>query len=193
MTRDTCPDLTLSKHIQHIEWYNTEDTLGSDHCILKTLIHTRPLKRPSTRARLPDWTSFRKSLPQTSLIDNGYSSWAQNLMTTLKRHEKCIQTTEDFPAVDNHLLHLWEARRSLTKRWKRQKHYRTLKRRITDLTQQAAEYASQLADSNWIDRCNTAARQMSVKNTWKLFRSLIDPAQSRGETQKHLQRALHNF
>ncbi|KAH7966204.1 hypothetical protein HPB49_014344 [Dermacentor silvarum] len=34
---------------------------------------------------------------------------------------------------------------------------------------------------------------MSGRNTWRLFRSLIDPAQTRGETQRHLHRAFHNF
>lgn len=95
--------------------------------------------------------------------------------------------------VDNHLLHLWEARRSLTKRWRKQKHNRRLKKRILELTQQAAEYAAQLADTNWVDRCNAAARQMSGRNTWRLFRALIDPTQTRKDTQRHLHRAMHNF
>ncbi|KAH7973792.1 hypothetical protein HPB49_005303 [Dermacentor silvarum] len=46
--------------------------------------------------------------------------------------------------------------------------------------QPAKKTSSQLADSNWVNRCNTAARQMSGRNTWRLFRSLIDPAQTRG-------------
>ncbi|KAH7940746.1 hypothetical protein HPB49_005129 [Dermacentor silvarum] len=42
-------------------------------------------------------------------------------------------------------------------------------------------------------RCNTAARQMSSRNTWRLFRALIDPTQTRTETRKHLQHAIHGF
>ncbi|KAH7949545.1 hypothetical protein HPB49_012157 [Dermacentor silvarum] len=34
---------------------------------------------------------------------------------------------------------------------------------------------------------------MSNRNTWRLFRTLIDPGQTRTETQKHLQRAIHAF
>ncbi|KAH7949381.1 hypothetical protein HPB49_008921 [Dermacentor silvarum] len=56
-----------------------------------------------------------------------------------------------------------------------------------------AEYAAPLADLNWVDRCNTAARQLSSRNTWRLSRALIDPTQTRAETQKHLQRAIHSF
>ncbi|KAH7966232.1 hypothetical protein HPB49_014690 [Dermacentor silvarum] len=105
-----------------------------------------------------------------------------------RREEK--QAVSD---VDNHLLHLWEALHSLVRRWRHQKHNRQLKSRIAELTQKAAEYAAQLADSNWVSRCNTAARQMSSRNTWRLFRALIDPTQTRTETQKHLQRAIHGF
>ncbi|KAG0411541.1 hypothetical protein HPB47_011320, partial [Ixodes persulcatus] len=53
--------------------------------------------------------------------------------------------------------------------------------RIAELTQRAAEYAAPLADSNWVDRCNTDARQMSSRNTWRFFRTLIDPNQTRSE------------
>lgn len=194
VNRDTCPDLTLTKNIRHADWINTEDTLGSDHCIVNTIVYTRPLKRPIAQARLPDWTAFRQSLSTpTSLLETGYASWARTLVKTLHKHEKQIQLSEKTTDVDNHLLHIWEARKSLAKRLRRQKHNRKLRLRIRALTQQAAEYAAQLADSNWVERCNTAANQMSSRNTWRLFRSLIDPLQSRGETQKQLHRAFHNF
>ncbi|KAH7945353.1 hypothetical protein HPB49_009953 [Dermacentor silvarum] len=32
-----------------------------------------------------------------------------------------------------------------------------------------------------------------TRNTWRLFRALTDPTQTRTETQKHLQRAIHGF
>ncbi|KAH7965434.1 hypothetical protein HPB49_007619 [Dermacentor silvarum] len=118
VTQDTCPDLTLTKHIRHADWINTEGTSQ-------------------------------------------------------------IKLTKRAPDVDNHLMHLWEARRSLTKRWRRQKQNRKLRARISDLTQQAAEYAAQLAHTHWVDSCNNAARQMSSRNTWRLFRSLIDPTRTR--------------
>ncbi|XP_077525665.1 uncharacterized protein LOC144137607 [Haemaphysalis longicornis] len=34
---------------------------------------------------------------------------------------------------------------------------------------------------------------MSHRSTWRFFRALIDPSQTRTETQKHLQRALHAY
>ncbi|KAH7946282.1 hypothetical protein HPB49_022556 [Dermacentor silvarum] len=35
--------------------------------------------------------------------------------------------------------------------------------------------------------------RMSGRNTWRLFRALTDPPQTRLETQRHLHRAMHNF
>lgn len=191
--RDTCPDLTITRNIRHADWLNTQDTLGSDHCVLNTTVYMRPLKRPLTQARIPDWTTFRTTLPIVDPLQSGYDTWSKSLTSTLKQHEQLIQLTETQTDVDNHLLHLWQARRSLTKRWKKQKHNRRLKKRILELTEQAAEYAAQLADTNWVDRCNTAARQMSGRNTWRLFRALIDPTQTRTETQRHLHKVMHNF
>ncbi|KAH7974872.1 hypothetical protein HPB49_020596 [Dermacentor silvarum] len=191
--RDTCPDLTITRNVRHDDWLNTEDTLSSDHCIINTTIYMRPLKRPLTQARVSDWATFRTSLPIVDPLQSGYYTWYKSLTSTLRQHEKQIQLTDTQVDVDNHLLHLWEARRSLTKRWRKQKHNRRLKKRILELTQQAAEYAAQLADTNWVDRCNAAARQMSGRNTWRLFRDLIDPTQTRTETQRHLHRAMHNF
>lgn len=194
VNRDTCPDLTLTKNIRHADWINAEDTLGSDHCIVNTIVYTCPLQRPIAQARLPDWTACRQSLSaQTSVLETGYASWAQTLVKTLHKHERQIQLSERTTDVDNHLLHIWDARKGLTKRLRRQKPNRKLGLRIRALTQQAAEYAAQLADSNWVERCNTAANQMSSRNTWMLFRSFINSLQSRGEMQKQLHRACHNF
>lgn len=188
VTRDTCPDLTLIKNIRHADWLNTEETLGSDHCIILTTIRTHPLTRPYQQAKLPDWTKFRLEYTNSIPIPHqGYATWSQHLVSSLRHTEQTVQLSEATPAVDNHLLRLWEAQHSLIRRWCRQKHNRQLKIRIVELTQEAAEYAAQLVDSNWVDRCNTAAKQMSNRSTRRLFRALIDPtnhAQKRQNTSR---------
>ncbi|KAH7966441.1 hypothetical protein HPB49_016369 [Dermacentor silvarum] len=155
---------------------------------------TKPLARPHAQAGLPDWNKLRQRYTNSASIrEQGYHAWVQELVTHLRSTETQIQLSEATPEVANHLLHLWEARHSLVRSWRHQKHTRKLKIRIAELTQRAAEYVAQLADSNWVDHCNTAARQMSSGSTWRLFRALIDPTQTRAETQKHLQRAIHSF
>lgn len=193
VNRDTCPDLTLVKNISHATWENLDDTLGSDHCLLKITISAKVARTTWSQAKLTNWTAFRSHAIPSVFGAGGYTEWAKQLTATNSKCVTILQTTEDIPAVDNHLLHLWEARRSLTKRWRKNKLNRKLKLRIAELSMQAAEYAAQLNDSNWTERCNAVARQMNSKGAWRLFRSLIDPTQTRGETQKQLRRALQGF
>ncbi|KAH7944912.1 hypothetical protein HPB49_001730 [Dermacentor silvarum] len=149
----------------------------------------KPLTRPHQQDTLPDWTKFRKAYTNsTSIAQQSYTIWSQDLVKALRKPEQKVPLSEATPAVDNHLLHLWEARRSLI-----QKHYRQLQIRIAELTQEAAEYAAQLADSNWVDRCNTAAKNKLNRSTWRLFFALNNPNQTRAKTQKHLQRAIHAY
>lgn len=139
--------------------------LAGIHHIYSHNASSTPLKRPLAQAHLPDSQAFRMSEFAPNLLTQGFTSWANALTCTFRKHEKLTQTTEEHPAVDNHLFHLWEACKGLTKHLKHQKHNCTLRKRIQDITQQAAEYASQLADSNWVDTCNTAANKVSHKST----------------------------
>ncbi|KAH7965623.1 hypothetical protein HPB49_009002 [Dermacentor silvarum] len=137
MTREKCPDLTLTKHIRHADWLNTEETLGN-------------LTHPHHQAKLPDWTKFCSDYTNpTSITHQDYNTWSQHLVTSLLQTEQTVELSEATPAVDNHLRHLCEARHNLVCRSRRQKHNRQLKIRIAALTQETHEYAAQLADSNW--------------------------------------------
>lgn len=110
-----------------------------------------------------------------------------------QQHTTTNKTTEETPAVDNHLMHIWEARRSLAKTWTKQKLNRKLRVRISELTEKVAEYTVQLSEANWVEKCNSAARQMDSKGTWRFFHSLIDPTQTRGDTQRQPRKALHGY
>ncbi|KAH7977578.1 hypothetical protein HPB49_002644 [Dermacentor silvarum] len=130
--RDICPDLTITRNIRQADWMNTQDTLGSDRCIINPTTYMRTLKRPLTQARVPDWTTFHTSLPIVDPHQSGYETWSKSFTSTLRQHEKQIQLTETQMDGANHLLHLREARRSLTKRWRKQKHNIRLNKRILE-------------------------------------------------------------
>lgn len=92
VTRDTCPDLTLTKHIRHAEWLNTDETLGSDHCILLSTIPTHPLTRPHQPTKLPFWDKFRSSEYTTSgpIAQKGYATWSQHLVMSLRLTQQTV-------------------------------------------------------------------------------------------------------
>ncbi|KAH7954455.1 hypothetical protein HPB49_018755 [Dermacentor silvarum] len=105
--------------------------------------------------------TLHTGLDTVPIHTHGYQAWFQQLVSSLRSTETHIKLSEAVSDVDNHLLHLCEARHSLVRRCRHQKNNRKLKSRIAELTQKVAEYAAQLADSNWFSRCNTAARQKS--------------------------------
>ncbi|KAG0410284.1 hypothetical protein HPB47_012601 [Ixodes persulcatus] len=89
-------------------------------------------------------------------------SWTERLVCDKNTYTETINLTTETPEVDRHLLHLWEARHGLIKRWKRQKLNRKLKKRIEAITVEALEYATQLAQK---------LLKLGVHNT---FRELVD-------------------
>ncbi|KAG0445704.1 hypothetical protein HPB47_018175 [Ixodes persulcatus] len=84
------------------------------------------------------------------------------------------------PKEADHFLFVLRAgsRRSLIKRWRRQKHNRTLKIRIAKLTEEAADYAVDLMQQNWQQFCNSLQGTLGTAKTWSLLRHLLDPTKS---------------
>ncbi|KAH7948641.1 hypothetical protein HPB51_028430 [Rhipicephalus microplus] len=139
VTRDTCPDLIVTETIRHADWANTEETLGSDHCILNTTVTTTPLARPHAQTHLPNWRKFRKKYTNLAPIhETGYHAWSRRLITHVRSTEILVHLSEATPGVDNHVLYFWEARHSLVRRWRRQKHNRKLTICIAELPRRAA-------------------------------------------------------
>ncbi|KAH7965642.1 hypothetical protein HPB49_009190 [Dermacentor silvarum] len=181
VTRDTCPDLSLTRNIRHVTWENLEDTLDSDHFLLRIAFPTQKMRQIWGPARITDWSAFRTTPFPLLPSPQDYQAWASYSLHTHQSYTRCICTSTSAPAVDPHLLHLWEARHSLTRRWRRYKLNRKLRSRIQALTAEAADYSAQLADTNWVDICMKAAGQMSSKSTWRLFSSLLDPSLPAGK------------
>ncbi|KAG0428426.1 hypothetical protein HPB47_024586 [Ixodes persulcatus] len=167
VARDTCPDLTLYRGTNPCTWHNLEEQLGSDHSILVTHINTKDFAGEARKIRIPDWPAFRASSSSTS--PDTLTGWVQTLQTRLDRHTRTLTTTPDAPDIDSHLLHLWEARRGLTKRWRRQRQNRKLKLRIAQLTVDAATYAANLTGQNW----NTLCGKLNEADALRLVQALI--------------------
>ncbi|KAG0425565.1 hypothetical protein HPB47_027279 [Ixodes persulcatus] len=178
VSRDTCPDLTMSKRLVDAEWCNTEETLGSDHCILITMVSLIRKNSYIKKTRLVIWEEFHKQRETTSTSEiTSFDEWGSTLQHDVPAYAKDIMLTDERQAVDPHLLHLWEARRSLIKRWRRQKHNRTLKIRIARLTEEAAHYAGTLGTTK----------------TWSLLRHLLEPTKSKSATRHIIKKLLHQY
>ncbi|XP_072140800.1 uncharacterized protein [Dermacentor andersoni] len=115
------------------------------------------------------------------------------LALTTELYTKEVDRTEQTPEVDKRLLKLWEARRGLTKHWKRQKFNRKLKIKIAEITKQAEEYATQLARQGWQQFSNALNGTLSTARTWQILKSLMDPSKNKSESGKSIQRLVHQY
>ncbi|KAH7967971.1 hypothetical protein HPB52_004508 [Rhipicephalus sanguineus] len=60
VTRDTFPDLSLTRNIRDATWENLGETLGSDHFMIRNCFTPRQkMRQHRGQARLTDWTKFR--------------------------------------------------------------------------------------------------------------------------------------
>lgn len=193
VTRDTCPDLTFSKNTGPVIAHGPLDEhLGSDHYIVATTLPLQSAHCPERKVRITDWTRFRerRQNPPEGL---GYEQWLESLSADLDACTRTLVTTTATPDVDPHLLHLWEARRGLTRRWKRQRLNRKLRRRIAQISQEAQEYAETLVRNNWRGFCERLSGTLGTAKTWSILRALIDPSTTRTQTFHRLHSLIHKY
>lgn len=99
----------------------------------------------------------------------------------------------EHPTVDPHLLHLWDCRRGLTKRWKRQRLNRKLRARIEVIAQEANDYAQKLETENWLQLSDSLRGNLATKKTWNILRSMLDPAATKSESSRALATIVGEF
>ncbi|KAG0432609.1 hypothetical protein HPB47_020680 [Ixodes persulcatus] len=172
VSRDTSPYLTFSATIPQVEWSKLEETLSSDHHIVQTQIQHHRAQTRLGHAKITNWPTFRKEEVAGVLAD--IEEWTQKVTAAVTKHTKTIQLTTDNPEVDPHLLHMWEARQGLLRRWKRQKRNRKLKAKIAQITRQAEEYAERLGRQNWNQVCDQLAEPKAT-------------------SRQEIQKPIHNF
>lgn len=194
VSRDTSPDLTLLAGSLDITWTNTQENLGSDHDIIQLLIKDKNYKAHIGLASITNWDRFREKRLSLSLNPNlSYEELTQGALKDAQAQTQTIATSYKTPYVDPKLLHLWEARHSLTRRWKRQRHNRKLRKRIALINKHAAEYAATLCKENWLHICDGLQGTLTTKKTWLLLRHLIDPLKSKGESKRSMTRTLNAY
>ncbi|KAH8030516.1 hypothetical protein HPB51_007536 [Rhipicephalus microplus] len=104
---DTNSDLSFTLNVRSAEWSCFSETLGSDHHIIQlTVAHTRK-PRGIGMVQITEWGSFRGALHVETTI-NGVDDWVRKVLDIADQHTKRMQLKEDSPAIDTHLLHLWE-------------------------------------------------------------------------------------
>ncbi|KAG0440116.1 hypothetical protein HPB47_016401 [Ixodes persulcatus] len=191
-TSDTSPDLTICKNVK-VKWLNTCENLGSDHYIIEIEMETDLRERSIGKTRHTNWEDFRKDAELDGVTDPVV--WAKKIKEVMKKNTSEVTLTPKYPAADNKLMAMWDERRKLTRRWKRQRYNRKIGKRVTEMDRQIEEYAQQLARHNWEQRCEDMknGKGLGNKDTWALLNYLVDPTKMRSEVSKTMQRIIHQF
>lgn len=160
--RDTKPDLTFCKGALQAKWTNTHNILTSDHAIAQIKVDIRVAKRQAKHG-ITDWYQIR--MERQTVQARSVSEWAQQLETVKKQHTKYVQQQDDQTSANTHLLHLWEARLGLTRRWKKHKTNRRLKARIDRINKEIQEYSDQLSREQWHETCDKLNGTLNFTHT----------------------------
>ncbi|XP_077559568.1 uncharacterized protein LOC144174656 [Haemaphysalis longicornis] len=188
VVKDTTPDLAFL-HLpddRTASWRNTGINLGSDHYIVEVVIPLRPNSKTSAddgriKHRLTNWHDYRtEDLGEITDIEQ----WTRKVVAAVEKATSVTETSEETTRIDPRLAHMLEARSSLQRRWKRQRHNRALRKRIATLGREIEKYSRQLCAQQWFELCNEADGQLHRGGTWKLLRHLMDETQSK-EYQRH--------
>ncbi|KAH7976482.1 hypothetical protein HPB52_014476 [Rhipicephalus sanguineus] len=192
VSRNTSPDLTFVKGLKHYEWSCMDENLGSDHFIAETITPHHKSATKIGKAKITDWQAFRKDESAVDATIDDIEMWTRRVVERAEKHTRVIQLSRDTPVVDPHLLHLWEARRGLARRWQRHKWNRKLKVRISKLVEEAQEYSEQLERKNWHNTCNKLQGTLSTKRTWAILKTLLAKKETKSAAKQKVHRLIHN-
>ncbi|KAH6933929.1 hypothetical protein HPB50_019039 [Hyalomma asiaticum] len=123
-------------------------------------------RRPPRGSTLTNWDSFRTCrAARTYAPITNINEWAKQLQSDVQSVTRPLP--EDCPSdtVDSRLLHLWDAKASLERRWRRQRWNRTLRRRLARLIKEIEIHAAALSRQNWDSLCDRLDGNMKVIRT----------------------------
>ncbi|KAG0425155.1 hypothetical protein HPB47_027649 [Ixodes persulcatus] len=152
VSRNTSPDLSMTRKIGEVSWTNTGVSLGSDHYVLEMLVPVEGISAPAKRKVLvSDWDAFRRnrnaSAPTTIEDLRG---WIDDLLSSAKLVTVESNASSTSGVSDSKLWHMWQAHRSLQARWQAEaRRNGKLRRRIARLERDIEIYADQLDRQQW--------------------------------------------
>ncbi|KAH7936997.1 hypothetical protein HPB49_007000 [Dermacentor silvarum] len=93
--------------------------------------------------------------------------------------------------MDSHLLHLWKPKAGLEWMWQLRRWNTTLRRRMTQLNKEIETHVATLSRQNWESLCNRLEPNMSLPQTWNLFRHLIHSTQCKTHQKQIMTKLIH--
>lgn len=192
---DTTPDLTFTRNISESQWTNTQQDLGSDHFIIEIKVRAGPYKPRGKQLKLVEWDKFR-SIREAETAEEAITDiceWTDSLKRDIAAATRTVPPEAELEVIDSRLLHMWDAKRSLQERWKRQRHNRSLRKKIAKLNRDIESHAQQLCQQQWESTCTNMENQLGFAKTWNLLRYMLDPEESKTAYRRNINRIIHAY
>ncbi|XP_077559615.1 uncharacterized protein LOC144174415 [Haemaphysalis longicornis] len=168
VTRDTTLDLLFVKIgvacAREALWRNTGEGLGSDYLVVEVTV---PLSGNGNygkrKHKITDWGAFRRALPDEQPDIEDIEKWTDAVTKTAEEATTEIQTDDNIDRMDSRLAHLLEAKKTLKKRWLKQRTNRRLRKKIAERNKQIEKHCRVLGAQQWNKAYNEADGQMAVQ------------------------------
>ncbi|KAG0436642.1 hypothetical protein HPB47_017845 [Ixodes persulcatus] len=164
--RDTTPDLAFVRNVKGAEWINTWEDLGSDHFVAAVTVIAGPGKPKGRRIRITEWDAFRGFLEEFEEEDiENIEEWTEELRACAESATKTVPEEANMLTAGSKVLHMWEAKSSMQRRLRIQRHNRNLrlaeKSKLECIVRKAYKRALGLPDST----SNEKLAALGVHNT----------------------------
>lgn len=190
---DTTPDLTFTKNISDTQWINTQQDLGSDHSIIEITVRAGPRKHKGKKLKIVDWDKFRNIRQNTSGEIKNIADWTEQLTKDVTAATQIVPQEAHLEVIDSRLLHMWEAKEGLQRRWRSQRHNRAIRRRIARLNRDIEQHAQQLCKQQWEETCSNMDNQLGLAKTWNLLRYLLHPEETKAVCKQNINKVIHAY
>lgn len=178
--QDTNPDLAWYKGHFSAEWHNTGQDGGSDHyiCFVTFAARDDARRQSGRRTAIVDWDKVRNKLDaQPSPLT--IQEWAENLRSTTHEFRKEVTCTEKYPFIDRHLLNLWDSRRKIVRRLRKNKANVHIQDELARCNENIQRYADDLARRNWQETCESINGHLHLSRVWQILKNLLGRATER--------------
>ncbi|KAL1481266.1 hypothetical protein MTO96_034558 [Rhipicephalus appendiculatus] len=113
------------------------------------------------------------------------------LNATTKDATQTVEAEPEATMLDSRLAHFMEARNSLRRCSKRQRHNRKLRKRIAQLNRDIEHHSAVLCRQQWHAVCQEADGQLHKGKPWRLLRHLLNDQTTKGAQHYLLNKTIH--
>ncbi|KAH7970202.1 hypothetical protein HPB49_000833 [Dermacentor silvarum] len=131
------------------------------------------------RSRIREFTVFDwdlcRNIPSTRAdLPNNLEEWCDGIRKDTTNATKKVKLDLNVEKIGSILGHLLEPTETLFRRWKEQKHNRTLQKNISTLNKEIEKHCNTLCEQQWNELCESVNGKIRNGKSWKLLKHLLD-------------------